>query len=191
VYDYRSPNDERRNDQLQTVVLGKFDTGAVRHDLTMGASLFRRTVDQTDAVFDYRGSDNIYNPTPLIFSPSPQQPGLSYRRLDSRQQSLFATDRMHFGERWQVIAGGRQIWLKEQAFDATGAVTRDTDRSLFLPQLALIYQPNKSLSFTPAIPKHYRWADRHQPGQAVSSFHLSCHARWKPASSTTGKKTSV
>ncbi|WP_050461453.1 TonB-dependent siderophore receptor [Herbaspirillum autotrophicum] len=147
VYDYRSPNDERRNDQLQTVVLGKFDTGAVRHDLTMGASLFRRTVDQTDAVFDYRGSDNIYNPTPLIFSPSPQQPGLSYRRLDSRQQSLFATDRMHFGERWQVIAGGRQIWLKEQAFDATGAVTRDTDRSLFLPQLALIYQPNKSLSF--------------------------------------------
>ncbi len=146
VYDYRSPNDERRNDQMQAVMLGKLNTGAVRHDLTFGTSVFRRTVDQTDAVFEYVGSDNIYNPTPLIFDPSTKSPGASYRRLDSRQQSLFATDRLHFGERWQVIAGGRQIWLKEKAFNATGAVTRDTERSLFLPQVALIHQPQKNLS---------------------------------------------
>jgi len=147
VYDYRSPDDDRRNDQVQTVLQGKFKTGALKHELTLGASLFRRSVYQTDAVYDYVGTDNIYNSTPLIFSPSPNVPGASYRRLDSRQQSLFTTDRVHLEEHWQIVAGGRQIWLDEKAFDSTGTVTRDTKRALFLPQLALIYQPQKNLSF--------------------------------------------
>ena len=147
VYDYRSPNDDRRNDQLQAVLQGSFKTGSMRHELTLGSSLFRRIVDQVDQHIDtYIGSDNIYNRTPLVFSPSPNQPSAPYRHLDSRQKSLFMTDRLHLNEQWQIIAGGRQVWLKEQAYNISGAVRRNTERSLLLPQLALLYQPQSNLT---------------------------------------------
>ncbi|MDY7547923.1 TonB-dependent siderophore receptor [Glaciimonas sp. GNP009] len=141
VYDYRFPNDTRRNDQVQAILQGKTMLGGLRHDLTFGASSFRRTVSLSDGVNQYVGSDNIYNATPLIFAPSTDIPSSSTRRLDSRQQGLFALDRIQLSERWQILAGARQVWLRENAFDDTGATTRTTDKSMLLPQLALIYKP--------------------------------------------------
>ncbi|MFL9926380.1 TonB-dependent siderophore receptor [Herbaspirillum lusitanum] len=146
VYDYRSPNDERRNDEAQAVVLGKFSTGFIRHDITAGVSMLRRVVDKSDGISSLVGSDNIYNPTPLAFAASSDVPAPAYRNLDSRQKALFFTDRLHFSEQWQVLAGGRQVWLNEQAFNADGSVKRDTSRTLFLPQLALIFKPQQNIS---------------------------------------------
>ncbi|WP_211474960.1 TonB-dependent siderophore receptor [Collimonas humicola] len=146
IYDYRFPDDTRRNDQLQAVLQGKLDTGRIGHDLTFGASMFRRTVSQSDGVNDPIGSDNIYNPNPIVYAPSPLSPDASTLRLDSRQKALFAVDRISLTPRWQVIAGGRQVWLNERALDATGAATRTTEKSLFLPQVALVYKPLADLS---------------------------------------------
>ncbi|MGS0740588.1 TonB-dependent siderophore receptor [Glaciimonas sp. GG7] len=146
IYDYRFPNDTRRNDQVQAVLQGKINLGAIRHDLTLGVSSLRRTVSLSDGVNDYVGSDNIYNPTPLVFDPSANTPSASTRRLDSRQQGLFALDRVQLSERWQVQVGARQVWLRENAFDDTGATTRTTDKSMLLPQLALIYKPQAAMT---------------------------------------------
>ncbi len=140
LYDYRSPGDKRRNDQLQTTLTGTFGGGFVRHELTFGASLFRRTVDLREAVFDWVGSDNIYNPAPLVFAPAARDPGPASRALDSRQRAIFAQDRIRLGEQWQVVAGARQVWLKEDT------LAQDTKRSQLLPQLALIYQPRTDVS---------------------------------------------
>ncbi|MGB7193408.1 MAG: TonB-dependent siderophore receptor [Collimonas pratensis] len=146
IYDYRFPDDTRRNDQLQAVLQGKLDSGKIRHDLTLGASMFRRTVSQSDGVNEYVGSDNIYNPNPIVYAPSPLTPDASTLRLDSRQKALFAVDRISLTPQWQVIAGGRQVWLNERALDVTGAATRVTEKSLFLPQVALVYKPQADLS---------------------------------------------
>ncbi|MEO6921166.1 MAG: TonB-dependent siderophore receptor [Collimonas sp.] len=146
IYDYRFPDDTRRNDQLQAVLQGRVDTGKVRHDLTLGASIFRRTVSQSDGVNEYVGSDNIYNPNPIVYAPSPLTPDASTLRLDSRQQALFAVDRISLTPKWQLIAGARQVWVNERALDGTGATTRTTDKSLLLPQIAMIYKPQADLS---------------------------------------------
>ncbi|MDB5766155.1 MAG: tonB-dependent siderophore receptor family protein [Collimonas fungivorans] len=146
IYDYRFPDDTRRNDQLQAVLQGKLDTGKIHHDLTLGASMFRRTVSQSDGVNEYVGSDNIYNPNPIVYAPSPLTPDASYLRLDSRQKALFAVDRISLTPQWQVIAGARQVWLNERALDITGAATRTTEKSLLLPQVALVYKPQADLS---------------------------------------------
>lgn len=146
VYDFRSPDDERRTDQIQTVLSGSFHTGPVKHDLTLGMSVLRRIVDKSDGISIPVGTNNIYNPNPLVFSAATDPIPAAYRNLDSRQKALFFTDRIYLGQQWQIIAGGRQVWLKEQAFNATGEITRDTDRSLFLPQFALIYKPRSDIS---------------------------------------------
>ena len=146
VYDYRSPDDTRRNDEAQAVVQGKFNTGSVRHDLTLGVTMSRRVIDKSDGISNVVGTGNIYSPVAAPLAPSGAVIPASYRNLDSRQQAILFTDRVQFGERWEVLAGGRQVWLKEKTYNLAGATTRDTDRNQFLPQLALIYKPQVNMS---------------------------------------------
>jgi iron complex outermembrane receptor protein len=148
IYDFQIPNDTRVNDQAKAVLLGNFDTGSIRHDLTLGVSTTRRTVDKPNDRFALIGSGNIYDPVPQL-SPSTDPIPPSYRNIDSRQQSFFVTDKISLNDQWKIIAGGRQIWLSEKNFNDTGLAIRDTDRSIFLPQFAVLYQPtNRTTLYT-------------------------------------------
>lgn len=146
VYDYRSPDDTRQNDELRGVLTGTFATGALDHEVNLGASAFRRTVDQRPYVYDYVGTANIDDPVVPVFDPSPNQPGPSARRLTSWQRTLFAIDRVHLGESWQVLAGARFVRLNERAYDDTGALERTTRMTKTLPQAAVLWQPNAPLT---------------------------------------------
>jgi len=141
VYDYRSPDDTRQNDEVRGVVTGSFATGALDHEVNLGATAFRRTVDQRPYVYDYVGTANIDDPVVPMFAPSPNQPGASVRRLTSWQRTLFAIDRVHLGEQWQVLAGARLVRLDERAYDSSGALERDTRQTKTLPQAAVLWQP--------------------------------------------------
>ncbi len=146
IYDYRSPNDSRRNDELRVALNGQFDTGTINHELSLGASAFRRTIDRSPYVYDYVGTGNIHDGAPPVFAPSPNQPGTPVRRLDSRQQAAFALDRMHLGERWQLITGLRQVRLKEHAWKSSGRLIRTTRTTRNLPQVALLWQPSTQIT---------------------------------------------
>ncbi|MDQ0010974.1 iron complex outermembrane receptor protein [Luteibacter jiangsuensis] len=146
VYDYRSPDDTRQNDELRGVLTGTFTTGTVDHEVNLGASAFRRTVDQRPYVYDYVGTANIDDRVVPAFDPSPNQPGPSARRLTSWQRTLFAIDRVHLGEAWQVLAGARLVRLDERAYDDAGALERTTRMTKTLPQAAVLWQPNAPLT---------------------------------------------
>lgn len=147
IYDFRSPDDTRRNDELRAVLHGNFQTGDVGHELTVGASAFRRQVDQRAYVYDYVGTANIDEADPPYFAPSPNQPGPSERTLDSWQRAVFALDRVHLGSQWQVLAGGRLVRLHELAYDvATGVGVRDTRLRKFMPQAAVMWEPTSALT---------------------------------------------
>ncbi len=142
IYDFRSPDDTRVNDEARAVLEGHLDTGTLSHELSLGSSAFRRTIDRRAYVYDYVGTANVDQVDPPYFAPSPNQPGDSVRRLTSWQHSLFALDRIHLGEHWQVIAGERFVRLHERSYDDTGAPERDTRLSKALPQAAVLWQPN-------------------------------------------------
>lgn len=146
VYDYRSPDDTRQNDEVRAVVTGSFATGALDHEINLGASAFRRTVDQRPYVYDYVGTANIDDRVVPAFDPSPNQPGASVRRLTSWQRTLFAIDRIHAGDQWQVLAGARLVKLDERAYDDTGLLERDTRQTKTLPQAAVLWQPTAPLT---------------------------------------------
>src|SRR5690606_5540743 len=116
IYDYRSPDDTRRNLEFRGELRGAFDTGAVSHALSIGADRFERTVDKRRNVNEYVGTANIHDAQVPQFVPSPLMPGASARRLDSAQTAVFALDRMSFGD-WQWLAGGRFVRLDERAYD--------------------------------------------------------------------------
>lgn len=145
ISDYRSPDDTRSNEEAQAALNGQFDTGFLKHDLTFGTTAFRRLVDRRTSVNAYIGEGNIYQPSPVL-EPYDGPLGHTYRRLDSRQYGLFASDRISFNEQWQTILGGRQVRLDEETYNQAGTTTRHTQRSVFLPQVALIYKPRPDTS---------------------------------------------
>lgn len=145
IYDFRSPDDTRRNDEVQAAFTGTFDTGGLGHELSVGTSAFRRVVDKRDAINVMIGSANI-DSEPANFARYDGPLNDSYRRLDSRQYGLFFNDRISFNEQWQTVLGGREVRLDEETFDSQGDTTRHTQRYVFLPQAALIYKPLQNLS---------------------------------------------
>ncbi|SEK85191.1 iron complex outermembrane recepter protein [Pseudoxanthomonas sp. GM95] len=146
VYDYRSPDDTRVNDEVRAQLQGRFTTGALSHQLTVGVDGFRRTVDRRQDVYDYVGTANIHDATVPVFAPSPNAPGASARRLDDKQRAVFALDRINFGNGWQWLAGGRFVKLDEIANDSDGVRERRTQLSKFLPQTALMWQATDRLN---------------------------------------------
>ncbi|MDF3163559.1 TonB-dependent siderophore receptor [Pseudomonas proteolytica] len=145
IYDYRSPDDTRRNDEIQAAMTGLFDTAGIGHELTFGTSAFRRVIDKRKSVNEYIGSGNI-DQDPETFLPTDKPLNDSHRRLDSRQYGLFVTDRISFNEQWQTVLGGREVRLDEKSFDQYGVQERHTQQYEFLPNAALIYKPMANLS---------------------------------------------
>jgi len=145
IYDFRSPDDTRRNDEVQAAFTGAFDTVGLGHELSVGASAFRRVVDKRDTINVMIGSANIDSePADFVRYDGPLND--AYRRLDSRQYGLFFNDRISFNEQWQTVLGGREVRLDEETFDSQGETTRHTQRYVFLPQAALIYKPLHNLA---------------------------------------------
>ncbi|QNR97495.1 TonB-dependent siderophore receptor [Stenotrophomonas sp. 169] len=155
IYDYRSPDDTRVNQELRAELRGRFDTGRVSHELSIGADTFRRTVNKRQNVNEYVGTANIGDARVPQYAPSPLMPGASARRLYSKQDALFALDRMRFGDDWQWLVGGRMVKLDERAYDKRGTPERHSTLSRFLPQTAVIWnatdQVNAYVSYVRGI----------------------------------------
>lgn len=145
IYDYRSPDDTRRDDEVQAAMTGLFDTAGLGHELTFGTSAFRRVIDKRKPVNEWIGSGNINADAPT-FTPTDVPLNDSHRNLDSRQYGLFASDRILFNEHWQTLLGGREVRLDERAFDDNRNEARHTQRYVFLPQASIIYKPVDNLS---------------------------------------------
>ncbi|WP_313401465.1 TonB-dependent siderophore receptor [Stenotrophomonas sp.] len=146
IYDYRSPDDTRRNQELRAELRGNFHTGNIGHQLTVGVDGFRRTVDKRRNVNEYVGTVNINDSQLPVFAPSPLQPGASARRLDSRQTALFVLDRVSVGDNWEWLLGGRHVRLDERAYDKRGNPQRHSRLSQFLPQTAMLWKANDALN---------------------------------------------
>ncbi|POG06282.1 TonB-dependent receptor [Pseudomonas putida] len=140
IYDFRSPDDTRRTDEAQAMLKGHFDALGVQHDLTVGSSAQRRTLDQRPYYNELVGSGNIYTGAPAV-APSDKPVGASEKRLDSRQYGLFVSDRISFNEQWQTVLGAREVRLDEKTWDENGVAGRHTRQYQLLPNAALIYKP--------------------------------------------------
>ena len=152
VYDYRDPGELRIDAQAEAMISGHIRTGAVTHDVTTGAVLFSRTVQQPGyytidnpydpagvvqdgAVYTYVGSANIYQPIAAL--PPPGDPNslestlqtAGPRRLwiDSHQSSAVIQDRIHLPARIQLLASGRYDALRDHNYSPYASCPNSTD----------------------------------------------------------------
>ncbi|MES2531664.1 MAG: TonB-dependent receptor [Pseudomonadota bacterium] len=126
-----------KSEQAQLLVTGGFDTGNVRHDVTLGISASDiHAQESNDFKSQVLGTATLANPGGFI------DPGLSTGWIDGgwtfpeRQRSLFASDTLHFGEQWDLIVGARHNRFTSNSYD----------KSAVTPTLAAVFRPVSWLS---------------------------------------------
>jgi iron complex outermembrane receptor protein len=150
VYDYRSPGELRIDDQFEAILQGHQKTGPITHNVVAGMSLLRRSVALPTAVYDYVGTDNVYQPLKQ-FQPSPNSPGPVTLQEDSHQYAVVIEDRVELPDRITVTAGGQIDTLHDHNYSQIDPVTFEqylakTNKTLWLPQYSVMYRPLNSLT---------------------------------------------
>jgi iron complex outermembrane recepter protein len=144
IYDYRNPDELRINAQAEAMLAGSFKTGPLTHNVAAGAELFRRSVQMPDvAVYSYIGSENIYEPLAAFPIEDPvETAGPRTLWENNHQSSAILQDRVQLPGRIQLIAGGRFGSLRDHNYSGS----KNTERSLWLPQYAITFNPAEKLT---------------------------------------------
>lgn len=146
LYDYRSTGEVRTATHGQVVLSGERDLGPLKHEALAGLSYFKRTVDLGQEVYDFVGTDNIYNPSPLVFAPSANATGAVHRVQNYVEAALFAQDAISVTRSWKLHAGLRWSAISDDHFSKqTGGLVSRYNRSLLLPQFAVTAMPREGL----------------------------------------------
>jgi iron complex outermembrane receptor protein len=147
VYDYQSTGEKKSPFAAQALVQGKFATGPVSHQLTLGTSLFTRSDTFGDYVYDYAGSSNIYHN--VIVPPAPGNPQTEniFERRHENERALFVQDIATLSPQFKLHTGLRYVQIKRDEFvpdDEGGGQFVHSDTSFVLPSVALVYSPNQN-----------------------------------------------
>jgi iron complex outermembrane receptor protein len=143
VYDYQSVGERKTPFGAQAQLQGRMDTGAMRHQLTFGASFAERRNRYGDYVYDYAGYSNIYNN--LTVDPAPGNPttGPVTERYRDHERALFVQDIVTLTPQLALHAGLRYVKVdsaQQPESDAGWATSRAT---FALPNVALVYSPSR------------------------------------------------
>ncbi|MGZ8288908.1 MAG: TonB-dependent siderophore receptor [Telluria sp.] len=138
VYDYQSVGESKSPFSAQALLQGKLATGAIGHELTFGASLFRRSDRFGDYVYEYAGYSNIYQN--LVVPPAPANlvTGEVFERRKENERSLFAQDILTLSQQFKLHAGLRHVQVKRTEF-----AVAPSDDAFTLPSVALVYNPTQ------------------------------------------------
>lgn len=154
VYDYRSDNEVHTILGTQALLQGKFDTGSVKHDLTVGITADRRRDRVGDCVYGTvdclgsasNGTSNIYNPVAVPPSAISSGPVRLQRKDD--EWSVFTQDIMKLSGKVSLHAGLRYTELRRNQYDVIdGSELSEYNKSYVLPNVALVVTPQPGLAF--------------------------------------------
>ncbi|MET0313214.1 MAG: TonB-dependent siderophore receptor [Hansschlegelia sp.] len=130
----------------ETGVRGSFNTGPVRHELTVSATrLHVELGNRSQTISTY--SSNIYDPGDISkpdlspwFSSAPKTSAATLSSL-AVVDSLYLLD-----DRIQLILGGRQQNVRQKGWSVAGARTADYDESALTPAVGVVLKPWENIS---------------------------------------------
>ena len=146
VYDYQSVGERKNPWGVQAMLQGRFALGAVRHQLTVGASMSERHDSFGEYVYDYAGYSNIYRNRVVDPAPGNPRTGPVMERRSDRETALFAQDVATLSEQLTLHAGLRWVKLKRDELAEIEQGWVHADDSFVLPSVALVYKPARDWS---------------------------------------------
>lgn len=141
--DYRGETYQQRGGRTvgsgETGLRGSFETGAVRHEVAMSATLLSinsRNRSTTGAGYD----SNIYDPVDPVLAPRPADPR---KTGDTRLTSLALADTLAFADdAIRLTLGARLQRVESRSWNQiSGALTGDYDKRALTPAVGLVVKP--------------------------------------------------
>lgn len=134
--------------QLQSILRGKFNTGAVKHELVANVEAGHYTIDQTQLRNAVGTSSpiNIYNP---VYGQNILALARTTKNSKETQNMLGVNlqDQIFLNPEWNVLIGGRFNRLEQHIDDYKTGLSDQQDFTPFSPRVGVNYQPTAKLSF--------------------------------------------
>ncbi|MBD2566095.1 MULTISPECIES: TonB-dependent siderophore receptor [Nostoc] len=134
---------------LQTDVVGKFNTGSIKHQLVLGFDYTKITEDGTFGDFEAYPSINIFNPVYARLE-YPKEEILTFFRDDSLDKyGFYFQDQIEVTPQLKLLAGGRfDIFDQTRSTRNLGEAKQESSQSdtNFSPRLGIVYQPSQNIS---------------------------------------------
>jgi iron complex outermembrane recepter protein len=139
---------------VQTDVIGKFNTGSIKHQVVLGFDYSKITEDGTFGDFSSRPeavypSINIFNPIYARIQ-YPKEEILTFFRDDSLDKyGFYFQDQIEVTPQLKLLAGGRfDIFAQTRSTRNLGEEKEESSQSdsNFSPRLGIVYQPSQNIS---------------------------------------------
>ncbi|WP_017389682.1 TonB-dependent receptor [Acinetobacter calcoaceticus] len=134
--------------QLQSILRGKLNTGAVKHELVANVEAGHYTIDQIQLRNAVGTSSpiNIYNP---VYGQNILALARTTKNTKETQNMLGVNlqDQIFLNNQWNVLIGGRFNRLEQQIDDYKTGLSDQQDFTPFSPRVGVNYQPTTKLSF--------------------------------------------
>ncbi len=146
IYDYRSENERRKFNNQQVWLSVETQFAGLQHQLRLSSlrSQYRERYAPLQT-YNYAGTINALNPTPLAAAPDPSSPNTNYDRLTSE---FSLSDRISFGgsvpgstqPAHSLWLGVRHVRLNASSIVTDGSATTRYQQSLTSPWAAWAFQ---------------------------------------------------
>ena len=142
-YDFRSEDEQRRQDAASVNLKGKFAAGAVAHDLSLGLLTSKVRNRFQPYAYNFVGTGNIEG-TAVV----PADPTTAFQSTnrDERSVELSLHDAIRWNERLTTWLGLRHTRLKRESIMTDGSGATAYDQSLTTPWVAASYQLGSGLA---------------------------------------------
>ena len=147
---FQVPYDNRAETyQAQANLKGWFTTGALDHRVFLGLEYRKsrnNTLSKTFVAANLNIFDPVYGQPPIS---APELTPWSNFRSDSETIALSFQDYIDFGERWNLLLGGRYEKLDSNLENVRGprkGRSQEQEKFVFLPQVGLVFQPTPETS---------------------------------------------
>lgn len=134
--------------QFQSILRGKFNTGAIKHELVANVEAGHYTIDQIQLRNAVGTSSpiNIYNP---VYGQNILALARTTKNSKETQNMLGVNlqDQIFLNHQWNVLIGGRFNRLEQQIDDYKTGLSDQQDFTPFSPRVGVNYQPTTKLSF--------------------------------------------
>ncbi|MBO9354397.1 TonB-dependent siderophore receptor [Bordetella petrii] len=166
--DYRSDYGEAYSyNQWQTMLQGRFYTGALQHQVVLGASWQKQKNDYSaDGVYQLQGTGNLRRQnTNRYYSDGSLD---LYRAAEITQKAVFASDTVDLTHGWSVLGGLRYTDYEQQGFDPDGTrATHYKQNGVLTPTVALMF------NFTPQTMAYASYVESLEPGSSVGNIYAN------------------
>ncbi len=161
---------ESERSTAEAGVIGKFDTGAVRHRLQVSLNVLKHKEGSNNTACNYCYTTNMYDPVTPVFPPAP--PWNGYERATARAnndfQSLAVADTLAFAQDAVLLTVG----VRHQTVKQPWAGYKESRVS---PTVAAVVRP-----WGDAVSLFGNYTEGLQPGQTVGSTYANAGQTFKP-----------